>query len=49
MYQFEKILTRKDIAMDTIKLLEDSDPLIAAAELNERFPVKVQNISIMAA
>ena len=49
MCQFEKILTRKDIVMDTIKLLEDSDPLIAAAELNESFPVKVQNIFIMVA
>ena len=33
--------------MDIIKLLEDSDLLIVEAELNERLPGKVQNISIM--
>ena len=49
MGQFEKLQTRKDIAIDTIKLLEDSDPLIGAAELNERLPRKVQNIFIMVA
>ena len=43
MGQFEKIWTRKDIAMDTIKLLEDSDLLTTAVELNERLPGKVQN------
>ena len=35
--------------MDITKLLEDSDPLIAAAELHERFPRKVQNVLNMAA
>ena len=30
--------------MDLIKLVEDSDSLNAAAELNERFQGKVQNI-----
>ena len=35
--------------MDIIKLLEDSDPLIAAAELDERLPGQVQNIFIMVA
>ena len=35
--------------MDIKKLLEDSDPLIAAAELNEKLPKKVQNVFIMAA
>ena len=49
MGQFEKIWTRKDIAMDIIKLLEDPDPLIAAAELNESLLGKVQNIFIMVA
>ena len=49
MGQFEKIWTRKDIAMDIIKLLEDSDPLIAAAGLNERLLEKVHNIFIMVA
>ena len=34
--------------MNIIKLLEGSDPLIAAAELNERIPGKVQNIHIIA-
>ena len=48
MGQFEKIWTRNDITMNVIKLLEGSDPLIAAAELNERFPGKVQNIHIIA-
>ena len=33
-----------DIAMDKIKLLEDSDPLISGPELNERLQGKVQNI-----
>ena len=47
MGQFEKIWTRKDIAMDIIKLLEDSDLLIRPAELNKRFLRKVQNIFIM--
>ena len=36
MGQFEKIWTLKDIVEDIIKLLEDSDPLIAAPALNER-------------
>ena len=49
MGQSEKIWTRKDIAMDIIKLLEDPDPLIAAAELNESLLGKVQNIFIMVA
>ena len=40
MGQFEKIWTLKDIVED-IKLLEDSDPLIAAPELNERLQGKV--------
>ena len=35
--------------MDITKLLEDSDPLMAAAELNESLPKKVQNVFIMAA
>ena len=35
--------------MDIKKLLEDSDPLIAAAELNEKLPKKVQNVFIIAA
>ena len=35
--------------MDITKLLEDSDPLIAATELNEKLPEKVQNVFIMAA
>ena len=47
MGQFEKIWARKDIAMDIIKLLEDSDLLIRPAELNKRFLRKVQNIFIM--
>ena len=34
--------------MDITKLLEDSDPLIAASELNERLSKKVQNVFIMA-
>ena len=34
--------------MDMIKLLEDSDPLIAAPELNERLQGKVQNIFMLA-
>ena len=38
MGQFPKNWTRKDIAMDIRKLLEDSDPLITAPELNERLP-----------
>ena len=33
--------------METIKLLEDSDPLIVAAELNEKLLGKVQYILIM--
>ena len=41
MGQFEKIWTLKDIVEDIIKLLEDSDPLIAAPELNERLQGKV--------
>ena len=49
MGQFEKIWTWKDIAVDIIKLLEDSDSLIAAPELNERLQEKVQNIFIMLA
>ena len=48
MDQFEKNWTWKDIAMDITKLLEDSDPLIAASELNERLSKKVQNVFIMA-
>ena len=35
--------------MDIIKLLEDSDSLIVAPELNERLQEKVQNIFIMLA
>ena len=35
MRQFEKIWTRKDTAMDIIKLLEGSDPLFAVAGLND--------------
>ena len=38
-----------DIAMDKIKLLEDSDPLISGRELNERLQGKVQNIFTMLA
>ena len=34
--------------MDKAKLLEDSDPLITAAELKKRLPKKVQNVFIMA-
>ena len=34
--------------MDITKLLEDSDPLIAASELNERLSKQVQNVFIMA-
>ena len=49
MGQFEKIWTRKDIILNIIKLLEDSDPLIMAAKLNERLLRKVQNILIMVA
>ena len=49
MGQFEKNWTRKDITMDTTKLLEDSDPLIVATELNEMFPKKLQNVFIMVA
>ena len=45
MGQFEKIWTRKDIAMDTIKLLEDSDLLTTAVELNERLGDSVKLIS----
>ena len=45
MGQFEKIWTwKEDIAMDLIKLVEDSDSLNAATELNEMFQGKVQNI-----
>ena len=44
MDQFEKIWTWKDIAMDIIKLLEDSDLLNAATKLNDRLQEKVQNI-----
>ena len=42
MGQFEKICTWKDIAMDIIKLLKDSDSLNASTELNERLQGKVQ-------
>ena len=49
MGQFEKNWTRKDITMDTTKLLEDSGPLIVATELNEMFPKKLQNVFIMVA
>ena len=35
--------------MDKKKLLEDSDPLIAAPELNERPQRKVHNIFLMPA
>ena len=42
MGQFEKICTSKDIAMDIIKLLKDSDSLNASTELNERLQGKVQ-------
>ena len=35
--------------MDITKLLEDSVPLVAAAELDEKFPRKVQNVLNMAA
>ena len=38
-----------DIALDKIKLLEDSDPLILGSELNERLQGKVQNIFTMLA
>ena len=48
MGQFEKNWTQKDITMNIRKLLEDSDPLIAAAELHERLPKKVQNAFIIA-
>ena len=34
--------------VDKAKLLEDSDPLITAAELKKRLPKKVQNVFIMA-
>ena len=45
MGQFEKIWTwKEDIAMDLIKLVEDSDSLNAATELNEKLQGKVQNI-----
>ena len=47
MGQFIKNWTRKDIAMDVAKLLEDSDPLIGAPELNERLPEKIQNVFII--
>ena len=49
MAKFEEIWTWKDIAMDIIKLFEDSNQSIAAAELNERLPGKVQNIFIKVA
>ena len=49
MGQFEKNWTRKDITMDTTKLLEDSGPLIVATELNEMFPKKLQNVFIVVA
>ena len=42
MGQFEKICIWKDIAMDIIKLLKDSDSLNASTELNERLQGKVQ-------
>ena len=35
--------------MDIVKLLEDSDPLIGAAKLNEIHQGKIQNIFIMVA
>ena len=35
--------------MDTIKLLEGSDSLIAAAQWNERLPGNIQNIFVMVA
>ena len=44
MGQFEKIWTWKDIAIDIIKLFEDSDLLNAATKLNDRLQGKVQNI-----
>ena len=48
MVQFEKITKKKNnIAMETKKLLKDSDLLIAAPELNERLQRKIQNIFIM--
>ena len=46
---FEKIWSWKGIAVDVIKLLEDSDPLNVATELNERLQGKVENIFIMLA
>ena len=49
MGQFEKNWSRKDVTMDTTKLLEDSGPLIVATELNEIFPKKLQNVFIMVA
>ena len=49
MDQFEKNWIRKYSLVDITKLLEDSDPLIAATELNEKLPEKVQNVFIMAA
>ena len=49
MDQFEKNWIREDSLVDITKLLEDSDPLIAATELNEKLPEKVQNVFIMAA
>ena len=48
MDQFEKNWIREDSLVDITKLLEDSDPLIAATELNEKLPEKVQNVFIMA-
>ena len=48
MVQFEKITKKNNnIAMETKKLLKDSDLLIAAPELNERLQRKIQNIFIM--
>ena len=38
-----------DIAIDIKKILENSDPLIAAPELNERPEGKLQDIFIMLA
>ena len=35
--------------MDTIKLLEGSDSLIAAAQWNEKLPGNIQNIFVMVA
>ena len=35
--------------MDIIKLLQNSDPLISAAKLNEILPGKIQTIFIMVA